>query len=151
LTAPTEPLLRDIVLARPAIFPSLTYEGLLANGLNHSLRPCELRRCACRRYAGTCAHSYPARAAADRGVGWRMHRFASARLCGAIPSIHVFQCRVPPSPPAIRDMKKPRLRIRRGFDFLCRAGSDVLRRRLGRRSNGLLQRAQSQGTRIPSH
>jgi hypothetical protein len=39
LTAPAEPLLRDVVLARPAIFPSLTYEGLLANGLNHSLRP----------------------------------------------------------------------------------------------------------------
>jgi hypothetical protein len=39
LTAPAEPLLRDVVLARPAIFPSLTYKGLLANGLNHSLRP----------------------------------------------------------------------------------------------------------------
>jgi len=117
LAAPAEPLLRDVVLARPAIFPSLTDEGLLANGLSHSLRPCELRRCACRGYAGTCAHSYPARAAADRGVGWRMHRFAAARLCGGIPSIHVCQCRVPPSPPAIRDMKKPRLRIRRGFDF----------------------------------
>jgi hypothetical protein len=35
-----------------------------------------------------------------------MHRFAPARLCGGIPSIHVFQCRVPPSPPAIRDMKE---------------------------------------------
>jgi hypothetical protein len=39
LTAPAEPLLRDIVLARPAIFPSLTDEGLLANGLSHGLRP----------------------------------------------------------------------------------------------------------------
>jgi hypothetical protein len=109
----------------------LTDEGLLANGLSHSLRLCELRRRACRRYAGTCAHSYPARAAADRGVGWRMHRFAPARLCGAIPSIHVRQCRVPPSPPAIRDMKKPRLRIRRGFDFLDgRLGRRVRRSRV---------------------
>jgi hypothetical protein len=91
----------------------------------------------------------PCSGSGHRGVGWRIHRFAPARLCGGIPSIHVFQCRVPPSPPAIRDMKKPRLRIRRGFDFLRRAGSDVLRRRLGRRSNDL-QRAQSQGTRIPS-
>ena len=39
LTAPAEPLLRDVVLARPAIFPSLTDEGLLANGLSHSHRP----------------------------------------------------------------------------------------------------------------
>jgi hypothetical protein len=39
LTAPAEPLLRDVVLARPAIFPSLTNEGLLANGLSHSHRP----------------------------------------------------------------------------------------------------------------
>ena len=39
LAAPAQTLLRDVVLARPAIFPSLTYEGLLANGLNHSLRP----------------------------------------------------------------------------------------------------------------
>jgi hypothetical protein len=67
LTAPAEPLLRDVVLARAAIFPALTYQGLLANGLRHTLRPCELRRRACRRYAGTCAHSYPARAVADRG------------------------------------------------------------------------------------
>src|SRR6516225_12085007 len=46
LTSPAEPLLRDVVLARPAIFPSLTDEGLLANGLSHSLRLCELRGCA---------------------------------------------------------------------------------------------------------
>src|SRR5262245_21532465 len=39
LTAPAETLLRDVVLARPAVFAGLTYEGLLANGLTHSLRP----------------------------------------------------------------------------------------------------------------
>src|SRR6516162_6494043 len=78
-----------------------------------------------------CAHSYPARAAADRGVGWPMHRFAPARLYGAIPSIDILQCRVPPSPPAIRDMKKPRLRIRRGFDFLYRSCGDALGCRFG--------------------
>src|SRR6516165_1682106 len=59
LTAPAQTLLRDVVFARPAIFPSLTDESLLANGLSHSLRPCELRRCACRRYIGTCAAFIP--------------------------------------------------------------------------------------------
>src|SRR5262245_53746646 len=37
LTAPAETLLRDVVLARPAVFAGLTYEGLLANGLSHGL------------------------------------------------------------------------------------------------------------------
>src|SRR5262245_26166698 len=32
------------------------------------------------------------------------------RLFRPLASLHRSQCRVPPSPPAIRDMKKPRLR-----------------------------------------
>src|SRR5215831_20165945 len=44
--------------------------------------------------------------------------------CGD-PALHTVQCRVSPSPPAIRGMKRPRQRrVRRGFrlcaaDFLC--------------------------------
>src|SRR6516165_3784684 len=97
-TAPAQTLLRDVVLARPAVFPSLTDESLLANGLSHSLRPCELRRCACRRYVGTRAHSYPAWAAADRASDGEVTGFGVRRLYGAIPSIDILQCRVPPSP-----------------------------------------------------
>src|SRR5262249_58835072 len=37
LPPPAETVLRDVVLARPAVFAGLADEGLLANGLSHGL------------------------------------------------------------------------------------------------------------------
>jgi hypothetical protein len=58
----------------------LTDESLLANGLSHSLRPCQLRRCVCRRYAGTCAAFIPCLGGGRQGLGWRSHRSRRAPL-----------------------------------------------------------------------
>src|SRR5262249_38577354 len=59
LTAPAKTVLRDVVLARPPVFAGLADEGLLANGLSHSLRPCALRRRVCRLMPGACGAFIP--------------------------------------------------------------------------------------------
>src|SRR5262245_18943847 len=88
LTAPDETLLRDVVLARPAVFAGLTYEGLPANGLRHGLALVgsvhARSRLVSRR---TCAPSYPGRAATDRASDHERTSFGGRRLRGAIPSI----------------------------------------------------------------
>src|SRR5262249_2254911 len=88
LPAPAETLLRDVVLARPAVFAGLTYEGLLANGLSHGLalvNSVDARsRLIGRR---TCVHSYPGQAATDRASDDERTSFGGRRLRGVIPSI----------------------------------------------------------------
>jgi hypothetical protein len=87
LTAPAETVLRDVVFARPAIFAGLADEGLLANRLSHSLRPCELRRRVCRlmrRGSVRCIHTLlawrPTGASDDQFTGFGLPPACAARV-----------------------------------------------------------------------
>ena len=107
LAARAQMLARDIVLARPILFPILPDLRLLTNGLSHGFT---FRRPGPRIGLELGSNSGP------HGDGRRcvtllyaLHQFfaCSMFLFRAIRNLNSGQCRVPPSPPAIRDMKKP--------------------------------------------
>ena len=109
LAARSEMLARDVVLAGPVLFPILAYLGLLTNGLSHGCSPSGRPSS---RLAGTRFQFIAgSRRPTVRQLATLHQFFASPTfLFRAIRSLNSGQCRVPPSPPAIRDMKKPRQR-----------------------------------------
>jgi hypothetical protein len=100
LAAPAEPGLRDVILARPALLAALAYPCLLANAQTHNLSP----------WCSRPSLLYLANVLTDSAPDDKSTVARRRRLCSAIPCLDIAQCRVPPSPPAIRDMEKPRLR-----------------------------------------
>jgi len=109
LAARSEMLAGDVVLAWPILFTILAYLGLLTNGLNHgffTLRTPQLR---ISRNLVPIHSRFAAAGGASIGDVSSIFGYPTF-LFRAIPSLNSGQCRVPPSPPAIRDMKKPRQR-----------------------------------------
>src|SRR5262245_40220281 len=114
LPARAEPCPGDVVLGRAVAFPVLADLGLLADALRHGNVPMQTG-------APDPATSYLATipCAATVGVGQNGDGrdfftppcfYSPVFLFYTVPAIDTRQCRVPPSPPAIRDMKKPRQR-----------------------------------------
>jgi hypothetical protein len=98
----------DVVLAWPILFTILAYLGLLTNGLSHGFHPQDAP-------AQDSWNSVPIDSLLQQPTGRQLatlRRFfeGATFLFRTIPSLNSEQCRVPPSPPAIRDMKKPRQR-----------------------------------------
>src|SRR5262245_45652353 len=110
LPARAEPRPGDVVLGRAVLFPILADLGLLADALRHGMFPVQTGAPGPETSFGPCDHTAP-RHGWRRANGVGRDFFAPpAFLFCTVCNLDNRQCRVPPSPPAIRDMKKPRQR-----------------------------------------
>ena len=102
LAARPETRPRDVVLGGATLLAALADPGFLTDRLRHVVFASGFA------LLGTSRRHIP-----DR------RRSCTPGLSGPAAILHERQCRVPPSPPAIRGMKKPRQRMRRrGFEFV---------------------------------
>src|SRR5437867_4121045 len=88
---------RDLIFGQPTFFPGLTYFGFLTNGLRHGFLADR------RKLSRMLKRTLPSIATAPVPC-------AKPRLFSSAFTLDTWQCRVPPSPPAIRGMRKPRRR-----------------------------------------